>query len=110
LSFLNEAGVVTILIVAQHGIVGASMPAPIDVSYLADTVILLRFFEARGTVRRAVSVVKKRAGAHETTIREFQIGPERLLVGGALSEFQGVLTGVPHYVGEGTPLLPNVRK
>jgi circadian clock protein KaiC len=110
LSFLNEAGIVTILVVAQHGIVGASMPAPIDVSYLADTVILLRFFEAHGAVRRAVSVVKKRTGAHETTIREFQIGPERIRVGGALTEFQGVLTGVPHYVGEGAPLLPNVRK
>jgi circadian clock protein KaiC len=109
-SFLNESGVITILVVAQHGMVGTAMLAPIDVSYLADCVILLRFFEARGAVRRAVSVVKKRAGAHETTIREFQIGPERLRVGAALTEFQGVLTGVPHYVGQGAPLLPDVRK
>jgi len=107
LSFLNEAGVVTILVVAQHGIVGASMPAPIDVSYLADTVILLRFFEAYGAVRRAVSVVKKRTGSHESTIREFQIGPHRLRLGAALTDFQGVLTGVPRYVGEGGPLLAN---
>ena len=110
LSFLNEAGVITILVVAQHGIVGASMPTPIDVSYLADTVILLRFFEAYGAVRRAVSVVKKRTGAHESTIREFQIGPQRLRLGEALTEFQGVLTGIPHYVGEGGPLLTNERK
>lgn len=110
LSFLNEAGVITILVVAQHGIVGASMPAPIDVSYLADTVILLRFFEAYGAVRRAVSVVKKRTGAHETTIREFQIGPDRLRLGAALTEFQGVLTGVPHYVGESGPLLIDERR
>ena len=110
LSFLNEAGVITLLVVAQHGIVGTSMPAPIDVSYLADSLILLRFFEARGAVRRAVSVVKKRTGTHEATIREFQIGPHRIRLGGALTEFQGVLTGVPHYVGEGAPLLPNVRK
>lgn len=110
LSFLNEAGVVTIVVVAQHGIVGSTMPAPIDVSYLADCVILLRFFEARGAVRRAVSVVKKRTGAHESTIREYQIGPDRLRLGAALTEFQGVLTGVPHFVGEGAPLLPNVPK
>ena len=110
LSFLNEAGVITLMVVAQHGIVGSSMPAPIDISYLADCVILLRFFEARGAVRRAVSVVKKRTGAHESTIREFQIGPDRLRLGAALADFQGVLTGVPHYVGEAAPLLPHERK
>jgi len=104
LSYLNERGVVTLVVVAQHGIVGANMTTPIDVSYLADTVILLRFFESAGVVRRAVSVMKKRSGPHESTIREFQIGPERLRVGAALSEFQGVLTGVPHYIGASTPL------
>ena len=87
------------MVVAQHGMVGTMMATPIDVSYLADTVILLRFFEARGAVRRAISVVKKRTGAHEPTIREFQIGPDGLRVGEALTEFQGVLTGVPHYIG-----------
>jgi circadian clock protein KaiC len=104
LSFLNEHGVVTLVVVAQHGIVGSNMATPIDISYLADTVVLLRFFESTGVVRRAVSVMKKRSGPHEQTIREFQLGPERLRVGAALSDFQGVLTGVPHYIGAATPL------
>jgi circadian clock protein KaiC len=99
LSFLNERGVATIIIVAQHGIVGARMTTPLDVSYLADSVVLLRFFEAHGLVRRAVSVMKKRTGGHEATIRELRLGPGRLHVGKALSEFQGVLTGVPNYIG-----------
>src|SRR5215813_2705546 len=94
LSFLCHKGVATLMVVAQHGIVGSSMVTPLDVSYLADTVILLRFFEAAGVVRRAVSVMKRRAGPHESTIREFGIGPDRLRVGDPLSEFQGVLTGV----------------
>ena len=105
LSFLGHRGVATLIVVAQHGIVGASMTTPLDVSYLADTVVLLRFFEASGTVRRAVSVMKRRAGPHESTIREYQIGPQQLHVGDPLSEFQGVLTGVPQYVGPQTPLL-----
>jgi circadian clock protein KaiC len=105
LSFLNERGVATLMIVAQHGIVGAQMQTPLDVSYLADSVVLLRFFESQGMVRRAVSVMKKRSGPHESTIREFRIGPERLHVGKALSEFQGVLTGVPHYLGKPGPML-----
>jgi circadian clock protein KaiC len=104
LSYLNERGVVTLIVVAQHGIVGSNMATPLDVSYLADTVVLLRFFESAGVVRRAVSVMKKRSGPHEQTIREFQIGPDRLRVGAALSDFQGVLTGVPHYVGASAPL------
>ena len=104
LSYLNERGVVTLIVVAQHGIVGAHMATPLDVSYLADTVVLLRFFESAGVVRRAVSVMKKRSGPHEQTIREFQIGPDRLRVGAALSDFQGVLTGVPHYIGASAPL------
>jgi circadian clock protein KaiC len=105
LTFLNEHRVATLIVVAQHGIVGSQMSTPLDVSYLADSVVLLRFFEAQGTVRRALSVMKKRSGAHEQTIREFQIGPERLHVGRALTEFHGVLTGVPQYVGTNTPLL-----
>jgi circadian clock protein KaiC len=103
LSFLNERGVATLVVVAQHGIVGAQMATPLDVSYLADAVVLLRFFENQGMVRRALSVMKKRTGTHESTIREFQIGPERLHVGKALSEFQGVLTGVPQYLGGSAP-------
>ena len=104
LSYLNERGVVTLIVVAQHGIVGSNMATPLDVSYLADTVVLLRFFESAGVVRRALSVMKKRSGPHESTIREYQIGPDRLHVGAALSEFQGVLTGVPHYIGASKPL------
>lgn len=79
------------------------MQTPLDVSYLADAVVLLRFFEAQGTVRRALSVMKKRTGPHESTIREFRIGPDRLHVGKALSEFQGVLTGIPQYLGTAAP-------
>jgi circadian clock protein KaiC len=99
LSFLNERGVATIIIVAQHGVVGARMTAPLDVSYLADAVVLLRFFEAHGSVRRALSVMKKRTGDHEASIRELRLGPDRVRVGKALTDFQGILTGVPNYVG-----------
>ena len=103
LSFLNERGVATLIVVAQHGIVGANMQTPLDVSYLANAVVLLRFFEPQGTVRRALPVMKKRTGPHESTIREFKIGPDRLHVGEALSEFQGVLTGIPQYLGAAAP-------
>jgi circadian clock protein KaiC len=99
LSFLNEHEVATLMVSAQHGIVGSHMVTPLDVSYLADTVLLLRFFEAAGQVRRALSVMKKRTGRHESAIRELMIGPNSIQVGKALSEFQGVLTGVPHYIG-----------
>jgi circadian clock protein KaiC len=89
--------------VAQHGLVG-DMKTPVDVTYLADTVILLRYFEALGSVRRAISIVKKRTGAHEGTIREYRIDKRGLTVGAPLVGFQGVLLGVPTYVGEGKPL------
>ena len=105
LAYLNDRGVASLVVVAQHGVVASAMETPIDVSYLADTVILLRFFEATGQVRKAISVVKKRSGTHETTIRELRIGPNTLRVGGALTEFQGVLTGVPQYIGTAAPLL-----
>jgi circadian clock protein KaiC len=105
LSYLNGRGVATFMTVAQHGVIGSQMQTPIDISYLADCVILLRFFEAHGAVRRALSVVKKRTGRHESTIREFQIGPDRVRVGTALTEFEGVLTGVPRYTGGAGPLL-----
>ena len=105
LSYLAERDVATLLVVAQHGIVGTAMSTPVDISYLADSVILLRFFEALGKVRRSISVVKKRSGSHESTIREFGIGPERLKVGNMLTDFQGVLTGVPVYTGGSGPLL-----
>ena len=104
LQYLNRQGATTFLTVAQHGLVG-DMKTPVDVTYLADTVILLRYFEARGRVRRAVSVIKKRAGAHEDTIREFQISNSGLVLGAPLEGFQGVLTGVPEYKGRDEPLL-----
>ena len=107
LQYLNRQGATTILTVAQHGLVG-DMKTPVDVTYLADTVVLLRYFEARGRVRRAVSVIKKRTGHHEDTIREFRISDKGLSLGEPLNEFQGVLRGVPNFVGKIEPLLtPN---
>ncbi len=82
------------------------MQAPVDITYLADSVLLLRYFEARGRVRRALSVIKKRTGGHETTIREYRLGNRGLSIGEPLEEFQGVLRGVPNYAGSGAPLLP----
>lgn len=104
LQYLNRQGVTTFLTVAQHGLVG-DMKTPVDVTYLADTVILLRYFEALGRVRRAISIVKKRTGAHEDTIREFIIGSNGITLGEPLVGFQGVLRGVPNLVGEATSLL-----
>src|SRR3954454_11059661 len=104
LQYLNRRGAATFMTVAQHGLVG-DMKSPVDVTYLADTVILLRYFEALGAVRRAVSVIKKRTGAHESTIREYRIDKRGLTIGGPLDGFQGILRGVPLYVGEGKPLL-----
>jgi len=109
LSYLNECGVLTLVISAQHGVIGAAMSSPIDVSYLADCVLLLRYFEAYGTVRKALSVMKKRTGMHERTIREFAIEDSRIRVGNPLAQFQGILTGVPTYAGESGPLLRNDR-
>jgi circadian clock protein KaiC len=98
LQYLNRLGANTFLTVAQHGLVG-DMKTPVDVTYLADTVILLRYFEAIGQVRRAVSVIKKRTGRHEDTIREYRFGPQGLEVGAPVVEFQGVLRGVPSFIG-----------
>ncbi|HEY9217489.1 MAG TPA: ATPase domain-containing protein [Phenylobacterium sp.] len=98
LQYLNRQGANTFLTVAQHGLVG-EMKAPVDVTYLADTVILLRYFEAAGTVRRAVSVIKKRAGPHEKTIREMFIDDQGVRLGEPLTQFHGVLRGVPALLG-----------
>lgn len=103
LQYLNRQGATTFLTVAQHGLVG-DMQSPVDVTYLADTVILLRYFEALGRVRRAMSVVKKRTGAHEDTIREYVIGGSGVTLGEPLTEFQGVLRGVPVLIGGGNLL------
>jgi circadian clock protein KaiC len=104
LQYLNRQGATTFLIVAQHGLVG-DMRVPVDVTYLADTVILLRYFEAFGRVRRAISVVKKRTSSHEDTIREFRIGGRGMTLGDPLTNFQGVLGGIPALVGKGPDLL-----
>jgi circadian clock protein KaiC len=108
LSYLGSHGVTTLLTLAQRGIFGAPPDDATDVSYLADAVILLRYFEALGEVRQAISVLKKRSGAHEQTIREYRIRPGGLQVGEPLRDFQGVLTGVPHYLGAAGPLLDRV--
>jgi circadian clock protein KaiC len=95
LAYLGQMGVLTILVSAQQGLIG-HMINNIDVSYLADGVILLRYFESRGAVRQAISVLKKRTGAHERTIRELRIGRDGMSIGEPLSDFRGILTGVPH--------------
>jgi circadian clock protein KaiC len=99
LGYLNAQGVVTVMVLAQRGMMGAGMTAPVDVSYLADTVIMLRHFEAFGSVHKAISVLKKRTGSHEETIRELKFSNGELGVGRTLSDFRGVLTGVPVYTG-----------
>jgi circadian clock protein KaiC len=104
LSYLGQQGVVTLMILAQHGLIGP-MQTTIDLTYLSDAVVLLRFFEAQGRVRRALSVLKKRTGGHETTIREFLIDARGLRVGPVLDEFQGVLTGVPSFSGVPSSLM-----
>jgi circadian clock protein KaiC len=104
LSYLAQRGVVTILVLAQHGLVRTDMQSPVDVSYLADTVLLMRYFEAQGEIKKALSVLKKRTGAHETNIRELRLGgAEGVHVGRVLREFRGVMTGVPE-ISIPTPL------
>jgi len=109
LQYLNRQGATTFLTVAQHGLVG-DMKSPVDVTYLADTVILLRYFEALGRVRRAISVVKKRTGLHEDTIREFMIDKNGITLGEPLTAFQGVLRGVPSLVGDDSASLLEVKR
>src|SRR5205823_6823200 len=105
LSYLGHQNVTTLMVMAQHGLTG-QLFTPADVSYIADTVILLRFFEAEGKVRKAISVVKKRSGAHEETIREYGLGaPDGVRIGPPLGGFRGVLSGVPEYVGGASSLL-----
>lgn len=104
LTYLGQSGVLTILVLAQHGLVGP-METPLDLSYLSDAVIMLRYFEYAGSVRRALSVVKKRSGNHEHTIREFKLTAPGLSVGPPLAHFTGILSGSPHYTGDASPLL-----
>jgi circadian clock protein KaiC len=104
LQYLNRRGATTFLTLAQSGMVG-EMKQPADLTYLADSVVMLRYFEALGRVRRAISVIKKRGGAHEDTIREFKIDKRGISVGEPLQEFQGVLRGVPTFVGRTDTLM-----
>jgi circadian clock protein KaiC len=109
LSYLAQRGVMTILVLAQHGLMGR-MESQVDISYLSDSVLLLRYFEAAGHIRLALSVVKKRTGPHERTIREMVIAPDRgVRVGPPLVEFQGILTGVPMFHGAGATAGPLLK-
>jgi circadian clock protein KaiC len=109
LSYLNQQGVLTLLVMAQAGLVGDTLESPVDLSYLTDTVILLRYFEAFGEVRKAISLVKRRNGAHETAVRELRAGAAGLEIGREIREFQGVLSGRLQYLGEVEPLLRQAR-
>lgn len=104
LSYLSQMGVLSIMVLAQHGIIGTT-ETPLDVSYLSDAVIMLRYFEVAGTIRRALSVMKKRSGAHEHTIREFRLTDEGISIGAPLTGFTGILSGNPVYTGGPEPLL-----
>jgi circadian clock protein KaiC len=105
LSYLAQRGATTLLTLAQHGMFASTAGSQAEVSYLADSLLVLRFFESMGEVRKAISVLKKRSGPHELTIREFQVTNTGVRVGEPLRDFQGVLTGVPDYVGPRQPLL-----
>jgi circadian clock protein KaiC len=104
LSYLSQQGVLTILVLAQHGLVGP-MDTPLDISYLSDSVLMLRYFEVAGTVRRALSVVKKRSGDHEHSIREFRLSHNGISLGPPLKEFSGIFSGTPQYLGNKIPPL-----
>jgi circadian clock protein KaiC len=104
LTYLNQQGVITIVILAQSGMVGP-IASPLDLTYLSDTVLLLRFFEAGGRIRRSITAIKKRTGAHENTIRELFIDEHGLRLGEPLEQFRGVLTGVPTFEGPDSALL-----
>ncbi len=106
LVYLNERGVLTMIVLAQHGLLGTGMHSPVDVTYLADSVILLRYFEAFGEVRQAIAVIKKRTGGHERTIRQFEITARGITIGKPLTDFEGVLTGIPVYNGKRENLIP----
>jgi circadian clock protein KaiC len=103
LTYLGQAGVATLLVGAHHGMIGANMQAPVDASYLADAIVLLRYFEAEGEVRQAISVLKKRGGHHERSIRAFSMDADGVHVGPQLRNFRGILTGVPVPADPGDP-------
>ena len=103
LSYLNQQGVITMLVLGQHGIIG-DVRADVDLSYLSDGIVLFRYFEAKGSVLKAVTIAKSRVSAHETSIREFRLGPNGVEIGEPLEDFEGVLGGLPAYRGR-TPLM-----
>ncbi len=112
LTYLGRRGVTTLMVVAQHGMFG-NMQSPVDTSYLADSVVLLRYFEYAGKVKKAISVVKKRSGAHEESIRELRFDGRGIHLSEPLTQFRGILTGVPMEIEAGTasrshPSAPNV--
>jgi len=109
LSYMNQQGVTTFLINPQHGMVGSMTSGGLNISYIADAVILLRFFEAGGRLRKAISVLKNRGGPHEDAIRELRIDYQGIRIGEPLTDFKGVLTGTPEYVGESRPLMEDRR-
>jgi circadian clock protein KaiC len=100
LTYLGRQGVTTLMVVAQHGMMGTNMQTPIDTSYLADSVVLLRYFEYAGKVKKAISVVKKRSGAHEESIRELRFDRNGIHLSEPLTQFRGILTGVPVRIGD----------
>jgi circadian clock protein KaiC len=110
LTYLGQKGVATLLVGAHQGLIGMAMQSPVDATYLADAVVLMRYFETRGEIRQAISVVKRRGGAHERTIREFRLDSGGIRVGEPLRDFHGVLTGVPVYEGKDQSLMREPRK
>jgi circadian clock protein KaiC len=109
LTFLNERGILTLLTLAQQGLLGPSVHTAVDLTYLADTVIVLRYFEAFGEVMHALAVIKKRTGGHEHTIRQFHLTSKGIQIGEPLKAFEGVLTGVPVYKGRREALFEEIR-
>jgi len=105
LQYLGKRGILTLVVVAQHGMLGQTMGTPVDTSYLADSVVLFRYFEAEGQIRQAISVIKKRTGRHERTIREFKLSDQGVEIGPPLTKFRGILTGVPEFKGENDSLI-----
>ncbi len=110
LQYLGKRSILTLVVVAQHGMLGQTMGTPIDASYLADSVVLFRYFEAEGEIRQAISVVKKRTGRHERTIREFKLSSDGVEIGPPLTKFRGILTGVPEFTGENNTLIEKNRQ
>jgi circadian clock protein KaiC len=104
LSYLNRHGILTLMTVAQHGLIG-QMQSPVDLTYLADSVVLLRYFEQSGRIKKAISVIKKRMGRHEDTLREFKIDDKGIVVGEPLEQFRGVLSGTPSFHGTAEQML-----